>query len=97
MVTGIVKWFDAKKGFGFIAPEEGEADCFVHITAVQESGHKVLLENQRVSYEMVEGRNGRMVATDIKILDDQAPATQADDMPEAEADDSSDDSDASNQ
>ena len=84
MVTGTVKWFDAKKGFGFIAPDEGEADCFVHITAVQESGHKVLLENQRVTYDMVEGRNGRMVASNLKLLDEPLAT------PEAQSDDADD-------
>ena len=58
MSVGTVKWFNSTKGFGFIEPEDGGADVFVHITAVQASGMNGLEEGQKVSYELEEGRNG---------------------------------------
>ncbi len=58
MPTGTVKWFNTTKGFGFIAPDEGGKDVFVHITAVQAAGLQGLNEGQRVSYETVEDRKG---------------------------------------
>ena len=70
MLTGTVKWFNSAKGYGFITPDNGSDDCFVHVTAVQASGYKQLLENQRVEFEMQEGRNGRMVAGNLTMLDD---------------------------
>ncbi len=69
MLTGTVKWFNSAKGYGFITPDNGLDDCFVHVTAVQASGYKQLLENQRVEFEMQEGRNGRMVAGNLALLD----------------------------
>ncbi|WP_340108953.1 cold-shock protein [Pikeienuella sp. HZG-20] len=66
MPTGTVKWFNVTKGYGFIEPEDGGKDIFVHITAVQQSGIEGLDEGQKVSYELEEGRNGRMAATDLK-------------------------------
>ena len=59
MSVGTVKWFNSTKGFGFIEPEDGGADVFVHITAVQASGMNGLEEGQKVTYELVEGRNGK--------------------------------------
>ena len=56
MPTGTVKWFNANKGFGFIEPDEGDADVFVHVTAVQESGLGSLDEGDRVNFELVENR-----------------------------------------
>ena len=61
---------NSAKGYGFITPDNGSDDCFVHVTAVQASGYKQLLENQRVEFEMQEGRNGRMVAGNLTMLDD---------------------------
>ena len=61
MPTGTVKWFNANKGFGFIEPDEGDADVFVHVTAVQESGLGSLDEGDRVNFELVENR-GKMAA-----------------------------------
>ncbi|ROO85787.1 putative cold-shock DNA-binding protein [Actinocorallia herbida] len=58
MPTGTVKWFNAEKGFGFIAPDEGGADVFVHFSAIQSSGYRTLDENQQVSYDMVQGSKG---------------------------------------
>lgn len=65
MPTGTVKWFNTDKGYGFIAPETGGGDVFVHITAVERSGLRGLKENQRVSYEL-ENRNGKTSAVDLR-------------------------------
>ncbi|PKP73347.1 MAG: hypothetical protein CVT84_14000 [Alphaproteobacteria bacterium HGW-Alphaproteobacteria-6] len=59
MATGTVKWFNSTKGFGFIAPDDGGKDVFVHISAVERAGLKTLNDNQKVSYEMQDGRDGR--------------------------------------
>lgn len=56
--TGTVKWFNDTKGFGFISPDDGSADCFVHHTAIQSDGFRSLAEGDRVSYEMVQGKKG---------------------------------------
>lgn len=66
MPIGTVKWFNVTKGYGFIEPEDGGKDIFVHITAVQQSGMESLADGQKVSFELEEGRNGRMAATDLK-------------------------------
>lgn len=68
MPTGTVKWFNVTKGYGFIEPEEGGSDIFVHITAVQQSGMEGLQDGQKVGYDLEEGRNGRMAATELKAL-----------------------------
>ena len=69
MSTGTVKWFDAAKGFGFIAPEEGGKDVFVHISAVERSGLTTLNEGQKVSYELVADRkSGKMAADNISVI-----------------------------
>lgn len=68
MPTGTVKWFNTTKGYGFIEPDEGGKDVFVHITAVQQSGLDGLNENQKVEYEMQEARDGRLAASDLKVL-----------------------------
>ena len=65
MATGTVKWFNAQKGFGFIQPEDGGKDVFVHITAVQAAGLRDLAENQRVTYEVVTER-GKQAAANLK-------------------------------
>jgi CspA family cold shock protein len=65
MATGTVKFFDAGKGFGFIQPESGEKDVFVHISAVQNAGMDTLTEGQRVSYEVVTER-GKLAASNLK-------------------------------
>ena len=69
MPSGTVKWFNTTKGYGFIAPEEGGKDVFVHISAVERSGLTGLADNQKVSYELKEGRDGRMMASDLKTLE----------------------------
>lgn len=67
MATGTVKWFNTQKGFGFIVPDEGGADIFVHITAVEQAGLKTLNENQKVSYDIqVDEKRGKSSATNIK-------------------------------
>ena len=68
MANGKVKWFNATKGFGFIEPEDGTQDVFVHITAVQKSGLDGLAENQAVSYELETGRNGKTSAVNLQAL-----------------------------
>ena len=65
MATGTVKFFDAGKGFGFIQPESGEKDVFVHISAVQNAGMEVLTEGQRISYDVVTER-GKLAASNLK-------------------------------
>ncbi len=69
MTTGIVKWFNAQKGFGFIAPDDGGGDAFVHISAVERSGIGSLGEGQKVGFELVSDRkSGKMSAENLKIL-----------------------------
>jgi CspA family cold shock protein len=68
MPTGTVKWFNTTKGYGFIAPDEGGKDIFVHITAVQRAGLESLADNQKVQYELREGRDGRQSASDLELL-----------------------------
>lgn len=58
MAQGTVKWFNAEKGYGFIAPEDGSADLFVHYSSIEGSGFKSLDENQRVEFEVGEGQKG---------------------------------------
>ena len=70
MKTGTVKWFNSAKGYGFITPDEAGDDCFVHVTAIQASGFKQLIENQRVEFDMEEGRNGKLVACKIQVLEE---------------------------
>lgn len=68
MPNGTVKWFNTTKGYGFIAPEDGGKDVFVHISAVERSGLTGLAEDQKVRFDMKEGRDGRMMASDIELL-----------------------------
>ena len=69
MATGTVKWFNVQKGFGFIAPDDGGADAFVHISAVERSGLGDLREGQKVSFELVSDRkSGKMSADNLKVL-----------------------------
>lgn len=58
MAQGTVKWFNAEKGYGFIAPEDGSADVFVHYSSIEGSGFKSLEENQRVEFEIGDGQKG---------------------------------------
>ena len=68
MPTGTVKWFNATKGYGFIEPDQGGSDVFVHISAVQKAGMDGLNEGQKVSYELEQGRNGKTAAGDLKAM-----------------------------
>lgn len=68
MPTGTVKWFNATKGYGFIEPDEGGNDVFVHISAVQRAGMDGLNEGQKISYELEPGRNGKTAAGDLKAV-----------------------------
>ena len=67
MPTGKVKWFNKTKGFGFIAPDEGGKDVFVHISALERSGIVNLADDQKVSFEMSSGRDGRESADNIEL------------------------------
>lgn len=68
MAQGTVKWFNGQKGFGFIQPDDGGNDVFVHISAVEQAGLSSLDENQKVSYETETGRNGKSSAVNLKLL-----------------------------
>ena len=69
MATGTVKWFNPIKGYGFIQPEDGSKDAFVHISAVERAGLESLREGQKVEYEIVPGRNGKSSAENLVVLD----------------------------
>lgn len=75
MATGRVKWFNNAKGYGFILPEEGEEDLFVHYSSIQMDGYKTLKAGQLVSYDILEGPKGSH-AIDIRALDDTAGSDQ---------------------
>ena len=68
MATGTVKWFNPTKGYGFIQPDTGENDVFVHISAVERMGETTLKEGQRVEYELQQGRSGRYSAENLKLV-----------------------------
>ena len=69
MPTGTVKWFNATKGFRFIAPDDGSKDVFVHISAVERAGLGTLREEQRVNFELQAGRDGRSSAESLALAD----------------------------
>jgi CspA family cold shock protein len=66
MATGTVKWFNSQKGFGFIQPQDGSKDVFVHITAVERSDFSSLQEGQQLSYDLEQGREGRVSAVNLR-------------------------------
>ena len=68
MATGTVKWFNAQKGYGFIAPDEGGKDVFVHITAVRAAGLDGLKDDQRVAFDIEAGRDGRSSAANLRLV-----------------------------
>ena len=84
MATGTVKFFNEGKGYGFIAPDGGGQDAFVHISALENSGMRTLRENQRVSYELQQDRRGKMAAVNLKSADDAAAPQSDDGSAEAE-------------
>ena len=67
MATGTVKWFNAEKGFGFIAPDDGSADVFAHFSAINGSGYRSLEENQQVSFDVAQGAKG-LQAENITVI-----------------------------
>ncbi|MEM8580161.1 MAG: cold-shock protein [Pseudomonadota bacterium] len=67
MPTGTVKWFNTTKGYGFIAPDEGGKDVFVHISAVERAGLTGLADNTKITYELREGRDGRSSAVELQV------------------------------
>lgn len=67
MPTGVVKWFSAEKGYGFITPDEGGPDVFVHFSGITGAGYRNLEENQRVEYEVTQGQKGPQ-ATNVRIV-----------------------------
>jgi CspA family cold shock protein len=69
MTTGTVKWFNATKGYGFIQPDDGSKDAFVHISAVERAGLKSLREGQKVTYELQNGKNGKSSAENLQVED----------------------------
>jgi CspA family cold shock protein len=69
MPSGTVKWFNSDKGYGFIKPDAGGNDIFVHISAVERAGLKGLRDDQKVEYELREGRDGRANADNLIVLD----------------------------
>jgi CspA family cold shock protein len=69
MTTGTVKWFNPAKGFGFIEPEDGSKDAFVHISAVERAGLTGLNEGQKVNYDLQAGQNGKSSAENLTIVD----------------------------
>lgn len=82
MPIGTVKFFNDMRGFGFIQPEGGGQDAFVHITAVEKAGMRNLREGQRLSFDMEEDRRGKMAAVNLKSADDAA--AQPESSPAAE-------------
>ena len=69
MTTGTVKWFDVHRGFGFIQPDDGSNDAFVHISAVEAAGLAGLREGQKITYDLETGRNGKSSACNLAVAD----------------------------
>ena len=69
MATGSVKWFNTQKGFGFIAPDDGEKDVFVHVSALERSGISFLNEGQKVEFELGRDRKGRVAVENLRLVE----------------------------
>ena len=93
MTTGTVKWFNPTKGYGFIEPEDGGQDAFVHISAVERAGLSSLSEGQKVSYELQPGQNGKFAAENLKEASGDDAVGEVGDAAEDAA---NDDEDAAN-
>lgn len=76
MPIGTVKFFNDAKGYGFIQPDTGDGDAFVHISAVESAGLQTLRQDQRLSYDMEQDRRGKMSAVNLKLEDQTAPQAQ---------------------
>lgn len=81
MTIGTVKFFNEGKGYGFIAPDGGGNDAFVHITAVERAGMRTLRENQRVSYDLQQDNRGKMSAVNLQAAEDSTQASSSGDEP----------------
>jgi cold shock protein len=68
MPTGTVKWFNSTKGYGFIQPDDGSKDVFLHISALERAGLGTVAEGQKLSYEIERGRDGKTAASDVRAL-----------------------------
>ncbi len=68
MATGTIKWYNAQKGYGFIQPDGGAADVFVHVSAVENAGLNNLKEGQKLSYELEQGKQGKVSAVNLKTI-----------------------------
>ena len=77
MPTGLVKWFNETKGYGFIQPEDGGDDAFVHISAVERSGMRTLRENQRVSYDLEQNNRGKTNAVNLRDAGDTQESSES--------------------
>lgn len=69
MTTGTVKWFNPTKGYGFIEPDDGGKDAFVHISAVEQAGMSTLNEGQKISFDLQDGQNGKISAENLSAVD----------------------------
>jgi cold shock protein len=85
MAIGTVKFFNESKGYGFIAPDGGGNDAFVHISDIESAGMRTLRENQRVSYDLKQDNRGKMSATNLKAVDADASAGTANEQRTEEA------------
>lgn len=86
MTTGTVKFFNESKGYGFIAPDDGGNDAFVHISAVESAGMRTLRENQRISYEVQQDQRGKMAAVNLQSAEESTqsrPEAANDEQPAA--------------
>ena len=83
MITGTVKFFNEHKGYGFIAPDGGGNDAFVHVTAVERAGMRSLRENQRISYDLEQDNRGKMSAVNLKSAEESTQPEASSAQPEA--------------